>query len=92
MRIGTGFPADAQVVGIFAPTRYGFGYGTVNRPLIAGAADADGNGTVDMWTTTNDGTGTLLFYAGGTDSAGAPADGPRTVVGLSSWNTIRSIS
>ncbi|MFD3542878.1 FG-GAP-like repeat-containing protein [Streptomyces sp. NPDC058662] len=78
--------------GLDAPTQYGYGYGTANRPLIAGAADADGNGTVDLWTTTNEGTGTLLFYAGATNGAGDPVDGARSQVGLSGWNTIRAIS
>lgn len=78
--------------GFSARTEFGHGYGTANRPLIAGAADADGDGAADMWATTNDGTGTLMFYAGGTNRAGEPVDGTRTVVGLSGWNTIRSIS
>lgn len=73
-------------------TLYGYGYGTTNRPLLAGAADADGNGVADLWATTGDGTGTLLFYAGGTDTLGGPVDGPHTTIGASSWNTIRSIS
>ncbi|MET9437289.1 FG-GAP-like repeat-containing protein [Streptomyces sp. NPDC006551] len=73
-------------------TLYGHGYGVTNRPLLAGAADADGNGVADLWTTTNEGTGTLMFYAGATGAAGDPVDGARTTVGLSGWNTIRSIS
>ncbi|MFJ3436800.1 FG-GAP-like repeat-containing protein [Streptomyces cyaneofuscatus] len=73
-------------------TLFGRGYGLANRPLIAGAADADGNGVADMWTTTNEGTGTLMFYAGATGAAGHPVDGERTTVGASSWNTIRSVS
>lgn len=73
-------------------TLYGYGYGIANRPLLAGAADADGNGVADMWATTNEGTGTLMFYAGKTDTAGNPVDGTRTTVGLSGWNAIRSIS
>lgn len=72
-------------------TEYGHGYGTGNRPLLAGAGDADGNGVADLWATTNEGTGTLLFYAGETNGAGNPVDGPRTTVGLSGWNTIRAI-
>ncbi|MFI8346330.1 FG-GAP-like repeat-containing protein [Streptomyces sp. NPDC085596] len=73
-------------------TLYGHGYDTTSRPLLAGAADADGNGAADMWTTTDDGTGTLLFYAGGNDTSGQPVDGPRTLVGPSGRKTIRSIS
>ncbi|MER5634841.1 FG-GAP-like repeat-containing protein [Streptomyces nitrosporeus] len=73
-------------------TRYGHGYGVANRPLLAGAADADRDGVADMWATTDDGTGTLMYYAGGTGSAGDPVDGARTTVGQSGWNTIRSIS
>ncbi|MEU8563100.1 hypothetical protein AB0C45_16625 [Streptomyces cyaneofuscatus] len=60
--------------------------------MIAGAADADGNGVADMWTTTNEGSGTLMFYAGATGAAGHPVDGERTTVGASSWSTIRSVS
>ncbi|MCX4982666.1 FG-GAP-like repeat-containing protein [Streptomyces sp. NBC_00572] len=71
---------------------YGYGYGVTARPLLAGGADADRNGVADLWATTNEGTGTLLFYAGGTGDTGTPVDGARTTVGLSSWNTIRSIS
>ncbi|MER7515456.1 FG-GAP-like repeat-containing protein [Streptomyces sp. NPDC126499] len=77
--------------GFGARTRYGHGYGTLNRPLLAGGADADGNGVADLWATTDEGTGTLMFYAGGTNASGDPVDGTRTTVGLGSWNTIRSI-
>ncbi|MFD9304688.1 FG-GAP-like repeat-containing protein [Streptomyces sp. NPDC060048] len=73
-------------------TEYGHGYGTVNRPLLAGAGDTDGNGVADLWATTNEGTGTLMFYAGETNGAGNPVDGTRTTVGPSGWNTIRAIS
>ncbi|MFC3574727.1 hypothetical protein ACFOZ0_15870 [Streptomyces yaanensis] len=45
-----------------------------------------------MWTTTDSGTGTLMFYAGGTDAAGNPVDGTRTTVGLGGWNSIVLIS
>ncbi|MGK9461804.1 FG-GAP-like repeat-containing protein [Streptomyces sp. G6] len=69
-------------------TEYGHGYGTTSRPLLAGAADADGNGVADMWTTTGSGTGTLMFYAGGADAAGNPVDGARSTVGPSGWNSI----
>ncbi|MEU7073537.1 FG-GAP-like repeat-containing protein [Streptomyces narbonensis] len=71
---------------------YGHGYDVASRPLLAGAADADLNGVADLWATTDEGTGTLLFYAGGTGASGTPVDGPRTTVGASSWSTIRSIS
>ncbi|MDI6518044.1 FG-GAP-like repeat-containing protein [Streptomyces coelicoflavus] len=69
-------------------TEYGHGYDTTTRPLLAGAADADGNGVADMWTTTDSGTGTLMFYAGGTDTAGNPTDGARSTVGASGWDSI----
>ncbi|MFC8868873.1 FG-GAP-like repeat-containing protein [Streptomyces sp. NPDC057148] len=69
-------------------TEYGHGYDTTSRPLLAGAADADGNGVADMWTTTGSGTGTLMFYAGGADAAGNPVDGARSTVGPSGWNSI----
>lgn len=75
-----------------ARTEYGHGYDTTSRPLLAGAADADGDGVADMWTTTNSGDGTLLFYAGETDSAGNPVDGTRTTVGFGGWNSIVLIS
>ncbi|MFF4833023.1 FG-GAP-like repeat-containing protein [Streptomyces sp. NPDC001315] len=78
--------------GFDARTEYGHGYGTVNRPLLAGAADADGNGVADLWTTTDSGTGTLMFYAGETDTDGNPVDGARSTVGLSGWNSIVLIS
>ncbi|MEU9859031.1 VCBS repeat-containing protein [Streptomyces sp. NPDC047974] len=74
-------------------TRYGSGYTTTARPLITGAADADGNKRADMWATTPTETGTLLFYTGATDTTGNPIDGPRTEVGTSGWQTtITSIS
>ncbi|MFZ3472064.1 FG-GAP-like repeat-containing protein [Streptomyces sp. 4.24] len=73
-------------------TEYGHGYGTGNRPLLAGAGDADGNGVADLWATTNEGTGALMFYAGETNGAGDPVDGTRTTVGQSGWNTVRAIS
>ncbi|GIH15176.1 FG-GAP-like repeat-containing protein [Rugosimonospora africana] len=60
-----------------------------NRPLLA-AGDADGNGTADLWATAGDAT--LQFYAGGTDSSGNPADGPRTQVGDSGWDAITRIA
>lgn len=74
-------------------TQYGYGYTTDIRPLIAGAADADGNGIADMWATTSDGTGRLLFYKGATNGSGDPVDGPAEEVGATSWHTaIKSIS
>ncbi|MFB8235950.1 S8 family serine peptidase [Kitasatospora purpeofusca] len=69
-------------------TEYGRGYTTANRPLIAGAADADRNGTADMWATAGDGT--LKFYQGGTSIHG-PVDGPSTQVGNGGWGAIKSI-
>jgi endonuclease/exonuclease/phosphatase family metal-dependent hydrolase len=60
-----------------------------NRPLIA-AGDANGDGTVDLWATTGDGT--LQFYSGGTDGSGNPSDGPRTQVGNSGWDEISRIA
>ncbi|MFD8973365.1 FG-GAP-like repeat-containing protein [Streptomyces sp. NPDC059593] len=71
---------------------YGNGYGVTARPLLAGGADADRNGVADLWATTDEGTGTLLFYAGGTGASGTPVDGPRTTVGTGSWSAIQSIS
>ncbi|WP_329621857.1 FG-GAP-like repeat-containing protein [Streptomyces sp. NBC_01255] len=71
---------------------YGHGYAVTTRPLLAGGADADRNGVADLWATTSEGTGTLLFYAGGTGDTGTPVDGSRTTVGTDSWSTIRSIS
>ncbi|WP_306320741.1 MULTISPECIES: hypothetical protein [unclassified Streptomyces] len=45
-----------------------------------------------MWTTSGDGTGTLLFYAGEVDSAGGLADGDRTTAGYGGWSGIASVS
>ncbi|MGX9923654.1 FG-GAP-like repeat-containing protein [Streptomyces sp. NPDC002248] len=78
--------------GVGARTEYGHGWTTAARPLLAGAADADRDGRADLWATTSEGTGTLLFYSGGTSASGEPTDGPRTTVGLRSWNTIRALS
>ncbi len=69
-------------------TEYGRGYTTTYRPLIAGAADADRNGTADMWATAGDGT--LRFYQGGTSIHG-PVDGPSVQVGNGGWGAIKSI-
>ncbi|WP_055731150.1 S8 family serine peptidase [Kitasatospora sp. MBT66] len=69
-------------------TEYGHGYTTAYRPLIAGAADADRNGTADMWATAGDGT--LRFYQGGTSIHG-PIDGPSVQVGNGGWGAIKSI-
>ncbi|MEU9035286.1 FG-GAP-like repeat-containing protein [Streptomyces sp. NPDC048352] len=68
---------------------FGRGYTVANRPLIAGAADANLDGTADMWATAGDGT--LKFYKGGTDIHG-PIDGPSTQVGSGGWGAIKSIS
>ncbi|MFJ3924611.1 FG-GAP-like repeat-containing protein [Streptomyces sp. NPDC090022] len=70
-------------------TEYGRAYTTAFRPLIAGAADANGDGTADMWATAGDGT--LKFYKGGTSIHG-PVDGPSVQVGSGGWGAIRSIS
>ncbi|WCD91090.1 hypothetical protein KPP03845_200051 (plasmid) [Streptomyces xanthophaeus] len=64
-------------------------YTLANRPLIAGAADANGDGTADMWATAGDGT--LKFYKGGTSIHG-PIDGPSTQVGSGGWGAIKSMS
>ncbi|MFD8146720.1 FG-GAP-like repeat-containing protein [Streptomyces sp. NPDC059708] len=68
---------------------FGRGYTLANRPLFAGAADADLDGTADMWATAGDGT--LKFYKGGRDIHG-PIDGPSVQAGNSGWGAIRSIS
>ncbi|MFD8912557.1 trypsin-like serine protease [Streptomyces sp. NPDC059575] len=70
-------------------TEFGHGYTVTNRPLIAGAADADRNGVADMWATAGDGT--LKFYKGGSDIHG-PIDGPSIQVGSGGWGSITSIS
>ncbi|MDQ0698894.1 MULTISPECIES: FG-GAP-like repeat-containing protein [Streptomyces] len=70
-------------------TEYGHGYTVTNRPLIAGAADADRNGVADMWTTAGDGT--LKFYKGGSSIHG-PIDGTSVQVGTGGWGSIKSIS
>lgn len=74
-------------------TQYGSGYGTANRPLLAGAHDANGDGIADMWTTAVDSSGVynLLFYAGGV-SGGNPVDGPSTLVGAGGWSIFSSLS
>ncbi|MEU3723652.1 trypsin-like serine protease [Streptomyces sp. NPDC031705] len=68
---------------------FGRGYTVANRPLIAGAADANLDGTADMWATVGDGT--LKFYKGGADIHG-PIDGPSIQVGSGGWGAIKSIS
>ncbi|MEU6961401.1 FG-GAP-like repeat-containing protein [Streptomyces chrestomyceticus] len=74
-------------------TLYGTrGWDARNRPLITGAADADGDGVADLWATTADGSGTLLFYKGGTNSAGNPADGDARIIGPTGWKRIQAIS
>ena len=70
-------------------TEYGHSYTLTNRPLIAGASDADRNGIADMWTTAGDGT--LWFYKGGSDIHG-PIDGPSVKVGTGGWEFIKAIS
>ncbi|MFE9565902.1 FG-GAP-like repeat-containing protein [Streptomyces sp. NPDC006487] len=70
-------------------TEYGRGYTKAIRPLLAGAADADLNGTADMWATANDGT--LKFYKGGSSIHG-PIDGPSIQVGTGGWGAIQSLS
>ncbi|GAA2775863.1 trypsin-like serine protease [Streptomyces showdoensis] len=79
-----------QANGTFSDrTEFGRGYTVTNRPLIAGAADADRNGVADLWATAGDGT--LKFYKGGADIHG-PIDGPSIEVGSGGWGTIQSIS
>ncbi|MER6444323.1 hypothetical protein DEJ51_00450 [Streptomyces venezuelae] len=70
-------------------TEFGRGYTVANRPLIAGAADANRDGVADMWATAGDGT--LKFYKGGADIHG-PIDGPSVQVGTGGWGAIKSIS
>ncbi|NYI07598.1 FG-GAP-like repeat-containing protein [Allostreptomyces psammosilenae] len=83
----------SQNFGNGARTLYGSaGWTSSNRPLLASAADADRNGTADIYATTREGTGTLLFYRGGTDANGNPIDGPSTLVGNGGWNGIAFIS
>ncbi|MFF0435522.1 trypsin-like serine protease [Streptomyces sp. NPDC004327] len=79
-----------QANGTFSDrTEFGRGYTVTNRPLVAGAADADRNGVADLWATAGDGT--LKFYKGGADIHG-PIDGPSIEVGSGGWGTIQSIS
>ncbi|WP_372409501.1 FG-GAP-like repeat-containing protein [Streptomyces luteireticuli] len=66
------------------------GWDTLNRPLIAGAADADHDGIADLWATTREGT--LLHYAGERKPDGGAVDGEPTLVGASGWQNIRSIA
>ncbi len=68
---------------------FGYQYTLTNRPLIAGAADANLDGVADMWATAGDGT--LKFYKGGTSIHG-PIDGPSVQVGSGGWDAIKSIS
>ncbi|MEU7191866.1 FG-GAP-like repeat-containing protein [Streptomyces sp. NPDC045369] len=73
-------------------TLYGTrGWDTRNRPLITGAADANGDGVADLWATTADGSGTLLYYKGGTGTAGDPTDGDARIVGPTGWKRIQAI-
>ncbi|MET9291044.1 FG-GAP-like repeat-containing protein [Streptomyces sp. NPDC003077] len=74
-------------------TLYGArGWDTHNRPLVTGAADANGDGVADLWATTAEGSGTLLYYKGGTNAAGHPVDGDATVIGPTGWKRIQAIS
>lgn len=66
------------------------GWGTANRPLVTGAADAAGTSGASLWATTGDGK--LLYYAGGTNPDGTPNGGASTVIGSGGWNSIRAIS
>lgn len=66
------------------------GWGTANRPLVTGAADAAGTAGASLWATTGDGK--LLYYTGGTNADGTPNGGPSTVIGSGGWNAIRAIS
>ncbi|MEV6954203.1 FG-GAP-like repeat-containing protein [Streptomyces sp. NPDC051183] len=70
-------------------TEFGRGYTVANRPLVAGASDANRDGVADMWATAGDGT--LKFYKGGSDIHG-PIDGPSVQVGTGGWGAIKSIS
>ncbi|MET9954364.1 trypsin-like serine protease [Streptomyces sp. NPDC006339] len=70
-------------------TEFGRNYTSTNRPLLAGAADADRNGVADMWATAGDGT--LKFYKGGSDIHG-PIDGPSIEVGTGGWDAMASIN
>ncbi|MEU4206143.1 hypothetical protein AB0F64_40405 [Streptomyces sp. NPDC026294] len=59
--------------------------------MITGAADANGDGVADLWATTADGSGTLLYYKGGTGTAGDPTDGDARIVGPTGWKRIQAI-
>ncbi|MFD6889502.1 FG-GAP-like repeat-containing protein [Streptomyces sp. NPDC059957] len=74
-------------------TPFGHGYTRVDRPRIAAGADANGDGTADMWATTKEGR--LLFYPGGTDALGNPVDqtsaSPSVEVAAGGWSGTGSL-
>ncbi|WP_433894331.1 FG-GAP-like repeat-containing protein [Streptomyces sp. CA-111067] len=89
-RDGTLYLYRGQAGGLFGGrTTYGTKYTVANRPLIAGAADANQDGVSDMWASAGDGT--LKFYKGASSTNG-PVDGPSTEVGNGGWDGIKSLS
>ncbi|MEU3693812.1 FG-GAP-like repeat-containing protein [Streptomyces narbonensis] len=73
---------------------YGSGYGTSNRRLLAGAADANGDDIPDMWTTASTGTAAenLLFYPTGVKDTGQLIDTAPDTVGEGGWQIFTSLS
>ncbi|MGK5731849.1 DNRLRE domain-containing protein [Streptomyces sp. URMC 124] len=62
-------------------------WNSTNRPLLAMPGDANGDGVPDLWATTAEGTGTLLFYP--TENG---RDGKPVTVGSGGWQAIKAIT
>ncbi|MEV6672744.1 VCBS repeat-containing protein [Streptomyces sp. NPDC051162] len=58
-----------------------------NRPLLAMPGDANGDGVPDLWATTVEGTGTLLYYP-----TRNRQDGDPVLVGTGGWKGIKAIA
>ncbi|MEU1825417.1 FG-GAP-like repeat-containing protein [Streptomyces abikoensis] len=60
---------------------------TSNRPLLAMPGDANADGTTDLWATTTEGSGTLLFYPTKNGAHSSPV-----LVGTAGWKGIKAIT
>ncbi|MEV0280371.1 FG-GAP-like repeat-containing protein [Streptomyces sp. NPDC050610] len=63
------------------------GWQASNRPLLAMPGDASNDGTADLWATTAEGTGTLLFHTTKNGTHGTPV-----LVGTGGWTGIKAIT
>ncbi|WP_433547832.1 DNRLRE domain-containing protein [Streptomyces sp. CA-294286] len=81
-RLINGTPTEWASTGIL-PTQ---------RKLLTSPGDINGDGTVDMWATSPDGTGSLFLHPTQKNAQNLPVSGTPVQVGPTSWNTLVSLT